>query len=113
MKSYPRVRLAAIAGLVLVGLLASSSAFATECWIICKCRAQCSTPCSDVGEMITCGFYGLCECTPAVATPKAPKGLVESSTTLSTSTTPDPLATIFGNACPALPAPSPAAAVGR
>jgi len=111
MKSYPRVRLAAIAGLVLVGLLVSSEAFATECWIICKCRAQCSTPCSDVGEMITCVFYGLCECTPAVATPKGPKGTAESSTALST--TPDPLAAIFGNACPAPPAPSQAAAVGR
>ncbi len=109
MKSYPRVRLAAIAGLVLVGLLVSSEAFAAECWVICRCRTQCSTPCSDIGDLITCGVYGLCECTPAVATPKGPKGgLAESSTALST--TPDPLAAIFGNACPA---PSQAAAGGR
>jgi hypothetical protein len=64
MKIHSRVRHVAIA--VLLGLLASSAAFANECWITCKCRSQCSTPCTDVGELVTCGVYGLCECNAAV-----------------------------------------------
>jgi len=106
MKIHSRVRHVAIA--VLLGLLASSAAFATECWITCKCRSQCSAPCTDVGELVTCGVYGLCECTAAVTS----RGrLAENPTVLSPE--PDPLAALLGTSCTAPPAPGQAAAAGR
>jgi hypothetical protein len=108
MKSYPRVRHAVIAGLVLLGLLASSATYASECWIVCKCRTQCSTPCTDVGDSITCGAYGLCECNSTVARMLS----VENPPALSTA--PDPLSAILGTSCPAAPqSPGQTAAVGR
>jgi len=108
MKTNLRVRHAAIAVLVLCGLLASTAAFASECWIVCKCRTQCSTPCSDVGDPITCGAYGICECAP-ISTP----GVPSAENPLVLSSEPDPLAALLGTSCATLPAPSQAAAVGR
>jgi hypothetical protein len=108
MKFNPRSRHAAIAILVLLGLLASQAAFATSCFIICKCRAQCSTPCSDAGDLITCGAYGMCEC-GAIRTSAAQPA--ENPMVLASE--PDPLAALLGTSCATLPAPSQAAAVDR
>lgn len=109
MKTNLRVRHAAIAVLVLFGLLASTAAFASECWVVCRCRSQCSTPCFDAGDPSTCGAYGICECAPISPTPGVPSA--ENPMVLFSE--PDPLAALFGTSCAALPAPSQAAAVGR
>jgi hypothetical protein len=108
MKCTPRVRHAALAAVVLLGLLASQAAFATSCSIICKCRAQCSTPCSDAGDSITCGVYGMCECSSIQTSRVLP---VENPLVLSAE--PDPLAALLGTSCAKLPAPGQAAAAGR
>ena len=102
-------RHAAIAGLVLLGLLASSTAFASECWVVCKCRTQCSTPCTDIGDLITCGAYGLCECGPVAATAER----LPAGNPAALSAAPDPLAALFGTSCTAPPASSQPPAVGR
>src|SRR5262245_9068755 len=111
MKTSLRVRHAAIAVLVLLGLLASSAAFALDCSIVCRCRTQCSTPCSDAGDPSTCGAYGICECAPFLTSGVRP---AENPTVLSSeSSKPDLLAVLLGTSCTALPAPSQAAAAGR
>ncbi|HZF08666.1 MAG TPA: hypothetical protein VFE33_07760 [Thermoanaerobaculia bacterium] len=109
MKYTPRVHHAAIAVVVLLGLFASQSAFAFSCSTICKCRAQCSTPCSDAGDTITCGVYGICECSPVVASSMARSA----ENPLALAAEPDPLAALLGTSCATPPAPGQAAAVGR
>jgi hypothetical protein len=108
MKFDPRVRHAAIAVLLLLGLLASQAAFASSCFIVCKCRSQCSSPCSDGGDLITCGVYGMCECATRPTSQALP---AENPMVLAAE--PDPLAALLGTSCAALPAPSQAAAVRR